>query len=156
MSINRSRVHEAALSDPSSSWRGFISVQRSSPFFSQISDCATQEFHPGFNLSRTDHDPQPLDVVIRQEPSVVVGFQPVEEMNLIQVRAHEFFSQFVRLAACPWRIDTVGVKRSDPRSAQQPRTQVPDGLISLEVFPRLTGYRSSRVFGKSRSHWCLI
>src|SRR5215469_15639718 len=66
---------------------------------SRLLTCATQEFYPGFSLSRTDHDPQPLDVVIRQEPSVVVGFQPVEEMNLIQVRAHEFFSQFVRLAA---------------------------------------------------------
>lgn len=30
---------------------------------------------------------------------MVVRFQPVVEMNLIQVRAHEFFSQFVRLAA---------------------------------------------------------
>src|SRR6516225_9123201 len=27
---------------------------------------------------------------------------------------------------CLWRIDTVGVKRSDPRSAQQPRTPAPD------------------------------
>src|SRR6516164_8895599 len=29
-------------------------------------------------------------------------------------------------AGCLWRIDTVGVKRSDPRSAQQPRTPETD------------------------------
>jgi hypothetical protein len=57
--------------------------------------------------------------------------------------------------ACPWRIDTVGVKRPDPRSAQQPRTQTPDDLIGtlLKVYRRP---QRSRVFGKSRSHWCLI
>ena len=32
-------------------------------------------------------------------------------------------------STCPWRIDTVGVKRSDPRSAQQPRTPAPDDLM---------------------------
>ena len=30
---------------------------------------------------------------------------------------------------CLWLIDTVGVKRSDPRSAQQPRTPAPDDLM---------------------------
>ena len=32
-------------------------------------------------------------------------------------------------AACPWRIDMVAVKRSEPRSAQQSRTQTADDLI---------------------------
>ena len=30
---------------------------------------------------------------------------------------------------CLWRIDTVAMKRSDPRNALQPRTQTPDDLI---------------------------
>jgi hypothetical protein len=30
---------------------------------------------------------------------------------------------------CLWRIDTVPMKRSDPRKALQPRTQTPDDLI---------------------------
>jgi hypothetical protein len=58
-------------------------------------------------------------------------------------------------SSCLWRIDTVGVKRSDPRSAQQPRAQAPDDLIgSLPKVERIP--ERSRVFGKSRSHWCLI
>ena len=32
-------------------------------------------------------------------------------------------------ATCLWRIDTVAMKRSDPRNALQPRTQTPDGFI---------------------------
>ena len=56
---------------------------------------------------------------------------------------------------CLWRIDTVGVKRPDPRSTQQPRTQAPDDLIGgLPKVDRIP--ERSRVFGKSRSHWCLI
>src|SRR5215472_2406153 len=47
---------------------------------------------------------------------------------------------------CLWRIDTVGVKRSDSRGAQQPRTQTPDDL--MEVFPWFTGYWSDREFRK--------
>jgi Protein of unknown function (DUF3565) len=39
-------------------------------------------------------------------------------------------------ATCLWRIDTVGVKGSDPRSAQQPRTQTPDDLIGSSRFSR--------------------
>ena len=49
--------------------------------------------------------------------------------------------------ACLWRIDTVGVKRSDLRSAQQPRTQALDDLIgSLSKVDRIP--ERSRVFGK--------
>jgi hypothetical protein len=31
--------------------------------------------------------------------------------------------------SCLWRIDTVAVKRSDPRNVLQPRTQTPDDFI---------------------------
>jgi hypothetical protein len=36
--------------------------------------------------------------------------------------------QLLRMA-CLWRIDTVAVKRSDPRNVLQPRTQTPDDFI---------------------------
>jgi len=46
---------------------------------------------------------------------------------------------------CLWRIDTVGVKRSDPRTAQQPRTQAPDDLIgSLPEVDRIPEFESLR------------
>jgi hypothetical protein len=55
-----------------------------------------------------------------------------------------------RRVACLWRIDTVGVKRSDPRSPQQPRTQAPDDLIgSLPKVDRIP--ERSRVFGITQS-----
>src|SRR5215469_18404702 len=48
-------------------------------------------------------------------------------------------------STCLWRIDTVGVKRSDPRSAQQPRTQVSDDLIgSLPKVDRIPEFESLR------------
>src|SRR6266480_6338702 len=49
---------------------------------------------------------------------------------------------------CPWRIDTVEEKRSDPRSAQRPRTQTPDGLVgSFPKVDRIT-QRSRAVSGE--------
>src|ERR1700682_650352 len=41
---------------------------------------------------------------------------------------------------CTWRIDTVAVKRSDPRNALRLGTETSND--SLEVLPRLTGYRN--------------
>ena len=49
---------------------------------------------------------------------------------------------------CHWRIDTVEEKRSDPRSAQRPRTQTPDGLVgSFPKVDRIT-QRSRAVSGE--------
>ena len=38
-------------------------------------------------------------------------------------------SELQGILACLWRIDTVAVKRSDPRNVLQPRTQTPDDFI---------------------------
>src|SRR6266480_781569 len=46
------------------------------------------------------------------------------------------------LYGCLWRIDTVEEKRSDPRSAQRPRTQTPDSLV--ENSPKVDRIRSDQ------------
>src|SRR5665811_2147267 len=61
--------------------------------------CATQEF----DLRRYRHAvrwlaPGSRDLV-GQKPAVVVGFEPMVEMHVIEVRRHRFLSQFVRLRA---------------------------------------------------------
>ena len=53
----------------------------------------------------------------------VVVSEQVTFCNIYMVRSPRRGKQVL---ACLWRIDTVGVKRSDPRSAQQPRTPAPD------------------------------
>lgn len=60
------------------------------------------------------------------------------------------------IAGCLWRIDTVAVKRSDPRNALQLRTSKLQ-MISFEVFAEVDRTpQRARVFDKSGSHWCLI
>ena len=36
-----------------------------------------------------------LKVVVAQEAPVIVDFQPVVEVNLVQIRGYKFFAQFV-------------------------------------------------------------
>jgi hypothetical protein len=51
---------------------------------------------------------------------------------------------------CLWRIDTVAVKRSDPRNPLRLRTQIPNDFIGSSC-PTLTGYRSERESLKSQA-----
>jgi hypothetical protein len=37
----------------------------------------------------------PLKVVVDQEASVIVGFQPVVEVDLVQIGRYQFFAEFV-------------------------------------------------------------
>src|SRR5215831_13638100 len=84
-------------------------------------------------------------------PGTSIPLGPTTRTQMFQVTT----AMNRRPTTCLWRIDTVGVKRSDLRSARQPRTQAPDDLIgSLSKVDRIP--ERSRVFGKSRSHWCLI
>jgi len=42
---------------------------------------------------------QTLEVVVAQEPAVIVGFQPLVQMNLVEIGGYQFFAQFVGFAA---------------------------------------------------------
>src|ERR1035437_236137 len=42
---------------------------------------------------------QVLEILVGQKPAVVVGFEPMVEMHVIEVRRHRFLSQFVHLRA---------------------------------------------------------
>jgi hypothetical protein len=61
----------------------------------------------------------------------------------------------IREIACLWRIDTVTVKRSDPRNALQLRKRTPDdfilGFCRVDRMPQ-----RARIFEKSGSRRCLI
>lgn len=44
------------------------------------------------------------DVVVDQEAAMVVGFQPVIQVNLVEIGRHEFLSEFMSLAAQDWNL----------------------------------------------------
>jgi len=39
----------------------------------------------------------PLKVPVRKKPAIAVGFQPVVQMNLVEIGGDEFLSQFMGL-----------------------------------------------------------
>ena|SRR5215469_16612399 len=98
-------------------------------------------------VSTPENGQSALECARRCQPDVVVLDLVMPFLNGIEVTR-----ELRKLGpTCLWRIDTVGVKRSDPRSAQQPRTQAPDDLIgSLPKVDRIP--ERSRVFGKSENH----
>jgi hypothetical protein len=75
-----------------------FSLSRSLP--SSLS-CGAQEFCPqGLSLRNNApkaHSPSFLEIIVGQESAVVVSFQPMIEVNLVEVRRDHLFSQFMSL-----------------------------------------------------------
>ena len=42
---------------------------------------------------------QTLKVIVGQKPAIVIAFQPVVEMDLVEIRGDQFFSQLMRFTA---------------------------------------------------------
>jgi hypothetical protein len=40
----------------------------------------------------------PLEIVVHQEVAVTIGFQPVVQVNLVEIGSHQFFSQLMGFA----------------------------------------------------------
>ena len=63
--------------------------------------CGAQEFCPqGLSLRNNApkaHNPSFLEIIVGQESAVVVSFQPMIEVNLVEVRRDHLFSQFMSL-----------------------------------------------------------
>ena len=69
------------------------------------------------------------EVVIRQESAVVVSFQPMIEVNLVEVRGYHLFAQFVALRAQERNLQTG--EDSDQRLCQAIRAAATVGLGRL-------------------------
>ena len=66
--------------------------------------CPPQKFRLSFERSngraRTAY---PLYIVVCERATVAVGLQPVVQVNLIQIRTHQFFTQLMRLSGNPFQ-----------------------------------------------------
>jgi len=58
----------------------------------------------------------PLYIVVCERATVAVGLQPVVQVNLIQIRTHQFFTQLMRLSGDPFQPVLV-MQSAEDRSA---------------------------------------
>jgi hypothetical protein len=74
---------------------------------SRAKTCAAQIFHPTlinhsheWGLSLGDLTPETWSkVLVTQEATVIIRFQPMVKVHLIEIRCHQLFAQFVRFGA---------------------------------------------------------
>src|SRR5207244_9668803 len=89
--------------------------------------CPQQKFHPSFESSplRTDRSPMerlglPIlyisSNIVCERATVAAGLQPVVQVNLIQMRTHQFFTQLIRLSGNPFQPVLV-MQSAEDRSA---------------------------------------
>jgi hypothetical protein len=79
--------------EPAQRWLAFLRNHR------DTIACAAQKFIGPYSVETKMQSRGLSEILVRQEPAVVVGLQPVLEVNLVQIRRHRFGSQVFVLSA---------------------------------------------------------